>query len=185
MGGKSKEGKLDGFIPGNTNAEFMYITGAIVSWWARTEGIMVHDVFALRTWAFSKRITNKRLFPTKGKDLVTQWRGLLENGYREFELEVPNLSKVVNDALELLDFKNTLVHSFWPYGQQDREVLELSWIKPGGSAEHGVVRGNIRVTLVDLDKINTRLAHLYTAVMAASFNSHKLYQLAQERYPIE
>lgn len=177
------EEKLNGYIPGNTNPEFLYITGAIISWWARTEGIMVHDVMALRTWPFSKVITEKRKFPMNGRDLIKQWRDLIQNGYRTFELETPNLSKVVNDAIELMDVRNTLSHSFWPYGQADRDVLEVSWMKRDDASPDGVKRGSYRATLSDLDKINTRLAHLYTSVMAASFNSHKLYRLGQERFP--
>ena len=179
MGGE----KLNGFIPGNTNPDFMYLTGSIVSWWARIEGIMVHDIMALRTWPFSYKVTSKRVFPMSGKAVVKQWRDLIQNGYREFDLTIPDFSTLVNEALELLNVRNTLAHSFWPYGQLDKDVLEVNWIKRDDGAMHGVSRGTYRATLHDLDRINTRLAHVYNAVMAASMNSHRLYQLGSARYP--
>jgi len=178
------EEKLRGYIPGNTNADFLYITGAIISWWARTEGIMVHDVMALRTWPFSKIITDKQEFPTKGRSLIKQWRDLIQNGYRTFDLEVPDFSSLVNDAIELMGIRHTLSHSFWPYGQKERDVLEVNWMKRDDSSPTGVKRGIYRATLKDLDNVNTRLAHLYTSVMAASFNSHKLYALGEKRFPV-
>ena len=179
------EEKLNGYVPGNTNPEILYITGAIISWWARTEGIMVRDVMALRTWPFSKVITEKHEFPTKGRDLIKQWRDLIQNGYRTFSLEVPDFSKLVNDAIELMNVRHTLSHSFWPYGQAENDVLEVSWMQRDDASPDGVKRGSYRATLSDLDKINTRLAHLYTSVMAASVNSHKLYKLGQERFPVQ
>jgi len=171
---------LKGYIPGDTNQDFIYFTGAIISWWARIEGLMINDIFALRTWPFSAPIVSKHQFPMSGKAVVTQWRKLLENGYRHFNLEPPALDKLVNEALELLDHRNVLSHSFWPYGQTDKNILEVHWIKRNHSGQWGVSRGTYKATLNDLDKVNTRLGHMYTAVMAASFNSHKLYHLGGE-----
>jgi hypothetical protein len=170
---------LQGFIPGNTNVEFIYITGAIVSWWARIEGIMMHDIMALRTWPFSESVVQKNKFPMNGKAVIKHWRKLIENGYRFFSLEPPDLAKMVNESLALLCHRNALSHSFWPWGQSDLQRLELNWIKKDDSGEWGVSRGTYSATLAELDSVNTRLAHLYTAVMAVSFNSHKLYQLDQ------
>lgn len=170
---------LQGFVPGNTNVEFIYITGAIVSWWARIEGIMIHDIMVLRTWPFSENVVKKATFPMSGKSVIKHWRKLIENGYRHFSLDPPDLAKIVNESIELLDHRNTLSHSFWPYGQSDPQKLELNWIKRDDSANWGVSRGTYSATLADLDSVNTRLAHLYNAVMAASFNSHKLYRAQQ------
>ena len=172
--------ELKGYIPGDTNENFIYLTGAIISWWARVEGIMIHDIFALRTWPFSEPVIAKHSFPMNGRSVITQWCRLLENGYRHFSLDLPNMSGLVNEALDLLSHRNRLSHSFWPYGQKDQNILEISWIKKNDGAPGGVSRANYSATLEDLDKINTRLAHLYTATMAVSFNSHRLYRLGQE-----
>jgi hypothetical protein len=72
-----------------------------------------------------------------------------------------------------------LAHSFWPFGQENHEVLELSWIRPDATKEYGVDRGHYRITVAELDAVNSRLAHLYHSVLAVSFNSHRLYH--QER----
>lgn len=144
---------LKGYYPGNTNVEFIYLTGAIISWWARIEGVMIRDIWALRTWPFSNEITQKRDFPTSGKAIITQWRALIENGCRFFEIEGPNLAKTVNEAIALVDHLNTLSHSFWPYGQTDLNVLELHWLRRDAKSSGGVRQDTYRATLSDLDKI--------------------------------
>ena len=141
---------------------------------------MMHDIMALRTQPFSASIVLKNEFPMSGKAVIKHWRKLVENGYRNFSLEVPKLSKIVEDAFDLLNHRNTLSHSFWPYGQSDHQMLELSWIKRDDKGEWGVSQGTYKATLADLDQVNTRLASLYTCVMAVSFNSIRLYGTAAQ-----
>ncbi|TCD02220.1 hypothetical protein EYB45_09550 [Erythrobacteraceae bacterium CFH 75059] len=168
--------QLRGVIPGNTNSDFIYLTGAVISWWARIEGIMTSDVMALRTWPFSAEIVDQKRFPLGGRDTVLQWRALIINAYKARNLSSPNLDKIVTDSLQLLWHRNCLSHSFWPYGQQEKSVLELHWIKRKDSNPQGIERGTYRVTATELDKVNTRLANLCTAALAASFNSHIVYR---------
>lgn len=174
-----------GVFPGGTNPAFIHLTGTIVSWWARIEGMMVHDIMTLRTQRFSAAIAKKEAFPTAGRSIVKQWRKLLVNAYGDGAPEVAKIDAAVNRAIELLDHRNHLVHSFWPYGQTDFEKLELHWIRPDTSERYGVRFGKYSMTVDDLDVVNQRLANLYNVVMAISINSHRLYPRANHERSVE
>ena len=167
---------IEGRIPGGTNPDFIYLTGAILSWWARIEGIMVNDIMVLRTQSFSKAISEKEKFPKQGKTIITHWRKLILNGYRTFKLAPPNLDTIVNNSIQCLDCRNNLAHSFWPYGQDDEKRLNLQWVKPNPNAKYGVDRGEVAYSVQELDRVNSKLSSLYTHVMTASFRSHILYK---------
>lgn len=165
-----------GVYPGGTNPAFIHLTGTIVSWWARIEGIMVQDIWALRTQPANARIVEKEQFPTSAKNIAKHWRKLLINGYGAGASEASKIDDAVRRAIELIEHRNHLVHSFWPYGQIEHEKLELSWIRPDPKEKYGVRRGTYSMTVDELDKINQRFANLYVAVMAISFNSHRIYR---------
>jgi hypothetical protein len=167
-----------GVYPGGTNPAFIHLTGTIVSWWARIEGMMVSDIMCLRTLPCSKAIAEKERFPGGGKAIVKQWRKLLVNAYEEGSPERAKVDAAVNAALELVHHRNHLVHSFWPYGQNDPEKLELQWVRSDAAARNGARIGSYCMTVEDLDEVNRRLSNLYTRVIAISFNSHRLYPRA-------
>jgi hypothetical protein len=70
-----------GVYPGDTNPLVLHLTGTIISWWARVEGMMVFDIMSLRTLPCSRPIAEKERFPTAGKAIIKQWRRLLLNAY--------------------------------------------------------------------------------------------------------
>ena len=164
-----------GIYPGGTNPVFIHLTGTIVSWWARTEGIMITDIMALRTQPLSAQIVQKAAFPQRTRDTVRHWATLLLNAYENDGEQRGKIEKVVTKALELLEHRDRLVHSFWPYGQADSDKLELRWIRPDKTQQYGVRRGVYSMSVSELDAVNQSFAHLYNAVMAISFNSHRLY----------
>jgi hypothetical protein len=165
-----------GVYPGNTNPAAIHLVGTIITWWARIEGMMVIDIMTLRTQPFSQAIAAKEAFPKQGKGIISHWRKLLVNGYGEDTSRIAEIDDACRLARELIDHRNHLVHSFWPYGQTDLEVVELQWVMPDPESPYGARMGTYRMSISDLDNINHRLAHLYHLVMAISFNSHGLYQ---------
>jgi hypothetical protein len=164
-----------GVYPGDTNPLVIHLTGTIISWWARVEGMMVFDIMSLRTLPSNRPIAEKEKFPTAGKAIIKQWRKLLVNAYESDSPERPKIGAATEAALELIDHRNHLVHSFWPYGQIDPDKLELHWVRPDPTARHGARLGTYCMTIDELDEVNQRLSHLYNRVMAISFNSHRLY----------
>ncbi len=136
---------------------------------------MINDIWALRTQPFSSDIVGKESFPTAGRDIVKHWRKLLANGYKNNQEQIAKIDRAVTEAISLLKHRNHLVHSFWPYGQNDPERLELHWIRPDLTERYGVKRGTYSMTIDELNEVNQRLAKLYTRVMTISFNSHRLY----------
>ncbi len=52
-----------GIYPRGTNPEFIHLTGTIVSWWARIEGIMMQDIMCLRSQPFSAALIENKGFP--------------------------------------------------------------------------------------------------------------------------
>ena len=166
---------MKGVYPGGTNPAIIHLTGTIISWWARIEGVMIFDIWPLRSQAFSAEISANENFPTSGKDIIKQWRKLLVNAYGKEHSEVIKIEAAKSEALTLIDHRNSLVHSFWPYGQVDQQRLELHWVRRADRQPNGVSLGTYSKSIEELDEINDRLASLYTKVMAISFNSHRLY----------
>jgi hypothetical protein len=169
------ENKNIGVYPGGTNPIFIHLTGTIVSWWARTEGIMIGDITTLRTQSFSAEISQNSKFPTGTGDTIKHWAKLLLNAYGNESEACENIKTAKTEALEILFHRDRLVHSFWPFGQIDPEILNLNYIKPDKTMQHGVFFGEYSMTINELDAVNRRFAALYHAVMAISFNSHRLY----------
>jgi hypothetical protein len=165
-----------GVYPANTNPAAIHLVGTIVTWWARIEGMMVNDIMALRTQPFSRDIVAKEAFPKQGKPIISHWRKLLVNGYNHDPRLVSAVDEACRLARELIDHRHHLVHSFWPYGQNDPEIVELHWVKPDIQSAIGAQMGIYRKSIGELDEINGRLAHLYHLVMAISFNSDTLYK---------
>jgi hypothetical protein len=169
------ETKAIGVYPGDTNPAAIHLVGTIITWWARIEGMMVLDIMALRTQPFSSGIAAKEDFPKKGKNIIAHWRKLLANGYGGDPVKISNIDAVCRISRELIEHRNHLVHSFWPYGQNDKEVVELQWVMPDKQAQYGARMGVYRKTISELNDINNSLARLYTQVMVISFNWHTLY----------
>lgn len=161
-----------GVYPGGTNPAFIHLTGTIVSWWARIEGLMVNDIWVLRTHPECAEFSQKRRFPLAGKEVVKHWRELHLSRSAEHRTEKSRFDLIVAEALDLVHHRNTLVHSFWPYGQTNSDYLELHWVKPSANEPHGVERGTYTKSVEELNGVNQRLANLYTRVMMASMNSH-------------
>lgn len=138
--------------------------------------MMVLDIMALRTQPFSSEVAAKVDFPKQGKGIIAHWRKLLANGYGNDPEKISSVDAACRAARELIDHRNHLVHSFWPYGQSDQTVVELQWVMPDKQAQYGVKMGVYRKTISELNSINNSLARLYTKVMAISVNSHTLYK---------
>ena len=161
--------------PGGTNPDFIQLTGTIISWWARTEGIMIQDVMCLRTQPFSTEIVKTKDFPRTTRDTIKHWAKLLLNAYNATNNEHQRIEIAKAASLELLQHRDRLVHSFWPYEQADHCKLVLSWIRPDKDAQYGVQIGEYSATVDELNDINQRFANLYLEVMSISVNSARLY----------
>lgn len=163
-----------GVYPGTIQREFIHLVGTIVTWWARIEGLMVFDIRWLRTQPMSARITEQEAFPTMTRRIIKHWGKLLRNGYAHDAQKLVELDAILTEAFALVEHRNAIVHSFWPYGQDKNDEIKLSSIKPKPGDPTTVIYSNYIATVEGLDDVNIRMSRLYHRAMAFSFNSHKL-----------
>lgn len=161
-----------GRIPGDIDPLLVSITGAIVTWWGRIEGVLVYDLLASRQHPAARPIAEKQQFPVSTSRVIAQWarcrRAIFAGNPGELR-RVENTRQRLADAAK---DRHALVHGFWPYGGDpaDPTTLRLQMIKPK-KGETGMMEVHQRTITIDsLDDFNERLIHLYHTVMADAFN---------------
>lgn len=163
-----------GVYPQGVQPEFIHLVGTIVTWWARIEGMMVFDVRWLRTQPISAKVAAQETFPTKTGRLIKHWGRLMRNGHRSDAKKLKELDAILKEALNLVEHRNSIVHSFWPYGQEKPDEIRLTSMRPDPKDENAVIYITYEATIDQLDDINNRLAKLYHRTMIFSLNSHRL-----------
>lgn len=163
-----------GVYPQNVQPEFIHLVGTIVTWWARIEGMMVFDVRWLRALPMSAKIAAQETFPTQTRRVIRHWGKLMRNGHRGDASKLMELEVILNEAFSLAEHRNSIVHSFWPYGQEKADEIRLTSMKPDPDDPTKVIYTAYEATIDQLDDVNTRLAKLYHSTMVFSLNSHKL-----------
>lgn len=144
------------------------LTGAIVTWWGRIEGLLVRDLITLRQHPACVDYARKERFPVSTGKVIDQWektRNLVFAGNDEKRSQTHALTKRLRDCA---DDRNILVHYFWPYGnERDPSTLRLTSIKTARGSHDDLEFRSVTITLEELDDLNERLFRLYTPVMAA------------------
>lgn len=122
----------------------------------------------------SARIAEQEAFPTMTRRIIKHWGKLLRNGHDEDAQKLDELDEILTEAFLLVEHRNAIVHSFWPYAQDKNNEIKLSSIKPKPGDPTTVIYSNYIATVEGLDSVNDRMARLYHRAMVFSFNSHKL-----------
>ena len=160
------------------------LTGAIVTWWGRIEGLLTRDLITLRQHPACADYARKERFPVSTGRVIDQWektRNLVFQGNDQKRLQT---SELVTRLRKCADERNILVHYFWPYGnQQDPSTLRLSSIKPARRSHDDLEFRSVTITLEDLDDLNERLFRLYTPVMAAMMQTRIDRQTTDAKAP--
>lgn len=157
-----------GRIPKGIDPELLYLTGAIVTWCGRIEGVLVHCLISIRQHEAFKAIARKEKFPIAAQQLIKQWA----KGGRLILAQDPKLVAKINHLeKELLDLsldRNVLVHGFWPYGgEPDGGALQLGIIRPAKGDQ--LQLGSCEIDVERLDSINERAVALYHQLMPMVF----------------
>lgn len=159
---------IKGTIPPHIDDRLVSLTGAIVTWWGRIEGLLTRDLITLRQHALCAEYAKKERFPVSTGLVIKQWEKTRSLVFAGNEEKCRQTKDLVSRLRDCADDRNTLVHYFWPYGNdQDPSVLRLSSIKTRRGTHDTLEFREVTITVKDLDDLNERLFQLYTPVMVA------------------
>lgn len=167
-----------GRFPEGIDHALIHLTGTIVTWWGRVEGVLVHELLTLRKMhpAFSA----KEPFPVQTGNIIRQWGKLQRKFFAKDSKRLEKVEGLLCEMRELSEDRNILAHYFWPYGgTQSQSELTLQTIKPQ-KGNNAVLE--IKTAVIDIEKldgINERLMRLYHTVMADAVSLH--FRLAATR----
>lgn len=157
-----------GKIPGGFNPAIIHLVGAIVTWWARAEGMMVQDLRWLRSLPVNASVYKNDMFPTQTKRTIKQWGKCQRNLWAGHAKGLKALELVHNEALALLEERNAIVHSFWPYWHHDPERIVLHSVKPVKDNPDKLLIVKYEASVDELDDLNERVRNLYHRVLNVS-----------------
>lgn len=160
-----------GKYPAGYNPAIIHLVGAIATWWARSEGLIVHDLAWLRTTPGNQEIAAKEAFPTQSRRAIRHWGKLLRKLYEGDDAELNALKILLQDAIDLLEDRNVILHSFWPYWQTNNQEVELSTVQPAKDDPARIMFIRHRVTVNQLDDLNDKMSGFYHRVTAVSMNA--------------
>jgi hypothetical protein len=165
------EGKGIGQFPKGIDPALIHLTGTIVTWWGRIEGILVHDLITLRQHPMNAAFVAKELFPVQTGRVIQQWAKLQRRYYATNQVRIEKLEKLIEELSDGADERNILVHYFWPYGAvEGDETITLQSIKPKKGQNDMLEIKQAVISVEKLDELNERLVRLYHHVMADQFN---------------
>lgn len=160
-----------GRFPEGIDHALIHLTGTIVTWWGRVEGVLVHELLTLRR--LYPEFSAKEQFPVQSGNIIAQWGRLQRKHFSKDSQRLQKIEKLLEDMRELSDDRNTLAHYFWPYGgTQGKTEITLQTIKPRRGDNATLEIKTAVISVRRLDEINERLMSLYHTVMADSLNLH-------------
>lgn len=160
-----------GQYPAGFNPAIIHLVGAIATWWARSEGLIVQDLTWLRTTPGNQDIARKEAFPTQTRRAIKHWAKLLRMMYHDDKVTLDALSVLLQDGIDLLEDRNVILHSFWPYWQSNDQEVELSSVQPAHGDPSKIMFVRHKVSVDQLDDLNNKMSAFYHRVMAVSFNA--------------
>ena len=166
-----------GRYPSDIQVEFIHLVGTIVTWWARTEGAMVDDLPWLREFPVNSKDAAQEAFPTQTRRAIRHWGKLLRNAYAGDVEKLAKVEAITDEAFALLDLRNFIIHSFWPYAQNKPDEISLFTITPKPGYPSKLVRRSRTFTVEELDDINNRMMRLYHRVFGLSGDWPRLHRL--------
>lgn len=161
------EDKGVGRYPDGIDIALIHLTGTIVTWWARIEGLLVQDLITLRQLPMNAELAAKEPFPSSTNATIKQWHRLQNATWPE-EKTLREVTSMVPELRDLAEERHIIVHSFWPWGSDDPETVRIQRVRPAKG-------GNIAITQYELnvetmDAVNERLCSMYHRNLALSMN---------------
>jgi hypothetical protein len=165
-----------GRFPAGIDPWLLHLTGTIVSWWGRVEGILVGDLMLLRQHPKFLHVAQKERFPIATKRIIEQWGRGRRIVCADDALDLKRLDRALFALRECANERNDLVHGFWPYGAEpDAKTLRLEIAKPSQNDAGDIEIRHVEIDAERLDKLNERIIDLYHGVLMMSVNLHILY----------
>lgn len=157
------------------------LTGAIVTWWGRIEGMMFHDLLALQHDDGVKLSGACDPLPTGTKALIGAW----VKATRIIETEEKwhrELEQVAVELRELAEERHVLVHGFWDYpdpAHSNRSKITV--IKPAKGNRSQLQFSQYRTDTAELHELETRFRRLYHRILPFSLNHG--FRLGPKMFP--
>jgi hypothetical protein len=129
---------------------------------------MVQDLRWLRDMSINRRIYESETFPGHTKRAVKQWAKCLRNLFDGDPEALKVIGTVFEEALALLEERNAIVHSFWPYWHEDPERIVLHSVKPIKDKPDKLLIVKYEATVDELDDLNEKIRDLYHMVFKIS-----------------
>lgn len=142
-----------------------------MTWWARLEGLFVFEILILREKPSAKSVTVKERLPSGTGRRIKHWGKLMRLLYSDQPKSLKVIQDLMVESLELAGERNVLMHSFWPYTQENPDEVQLHNLKidPTDTSQH---QETVYVANVEeLDDLNERIRRLYVRMVAVAFNA--------------
>lgn len=147
----------------------IHLTGTIVTWWGRIEGIMVHDLISLRN--HFPDYAAKAPFPVQTGNIIRQWSRLQRDFSKGDTERTDKFNELADELWDVSEDRNVLVHYFWPYGgTEGKSEITLKSIKPQKGNNSTLMFRAVEISVEKLNSVNERLMRLYHTIMAGSMN---------------
>lgn len=175
-----------GRFPNGIDPRLLHLTGTIVSWWSRIEGVLVKDLLTIRDHKSFKHKAANEALPVATKRLIDQWARGRRAIFSQDAKALEQLEKIVVELRNVAAERNDLVHGFWPYGAEPGErKLRLETFKPHPTKPGAFEIREYDIDAERLDEINERAISLYHKVMVMMINLLPIYTLPTRPYESE
>jgi len=146
------------------------LTGAIVTWWGRIEGMMFHDLLTLRHDDAVKASGACDPLPMGTKPLINAWvkaTRIIETEDKWHE----ELKSVATELRECADDRHVIVHGFWDYPDPAKsDQSQITVLKPSKGDRSKLLFAQYKINTDKLNEIETRFRHLYHRILPFSLN---------------
>ncbi|MEO3432097.1 hypothetical protein [Inquilinus sp. CAU 1745] len=156
-------------IPENIDPLLVSLTGAIVTWWGRIEGILFRDLMFTRRHPATRHIIEKDPFPVSAKPLIRQWAKCRRAIFADNPVKLQRTEDIRQRLSDASEERNMIVHGFWPYGDDDPESITIQRVKPKKKTDILAFDSYI-ATVEKLNNLNERLIFLYHETLPEMVN---------------
>ena len=151
--------------PDNANYPLVLVTGAIVIWWGRIEGMLFQETMNMGLHADEAISSLCQPLQIATQKLIAQWA----RASRRVVADDPELqaaiSKVKGELTDCAGDRHILAHGFWDYPHDDQIPLQskITVIKPDGA--DGVKFEQYEVNFQILSEFHDRLSLIYHRIL--------------------
>ena len=155
------------------------LTGSIVTWWGRIEGMLFHDLLSLQHDPAVKASGACDPLPIATKRLIKAWT----KATQIFETEEKwqhELAAVKLELEECSQDRHVIVHGFWDYPDPVKcDRTQITVMKPG--TEDKLLFAQYNIDIDKLSEMERRFIHLYHRILPFTLNHG--FRMARTIFP--